>query len=61
MQIHVYPLDHPKAIAAVTKTHTTKVAEGQTSRKERRKTQYSTRRAQGTLAVAQVAATVQKP
>ncbi len=55
-QIHVYPADHPKASAAVTATHTKKAAEGQQSRKERRKATYSPRKA--TLAVAQVAAPV---
>lgn len=46
VQVHVYPLDHPKAVAAVTATHTIKVAEGQQSRKERRKATYSPRSAQ---------------
>lgn len=55
----MYPLDHPKAVAALQATHTKKAAEGQQSRAERRKSQYSTRRAQSTLAVAQVAAPVQ--
>lgn len=43
LQIHVYPKDHAKAIAAVTATHTKKAAEGQ-SRAERRKTQYTSRK-----------------
>lgn len=50
----MYPFDHPKAVAAVSATHTKKPADGQASRKERRKAQYSTRKPQGTLAVAQV-------
>lgn len=54
----MYPLDHPKAVAAATASHTKKPAEGQQSRKERRKAQYTSRRAEGTLAVAQVAAPV---
>lgn len=57
-EVHVYPADHPKAIAAVTATHTKKPAEGQQSRQERRKAQYSTRRVQGTLSVATVAVSV---
>ncbi|GIL75165.1 hypothetical protein Vretimale_7851 [Volvox reticuliferus] len=55
-EVHVYPADHPKAVAAVTATHTKKPAEGQQSRQERRKATYTPRKA--TLAVAQVAAPV---
>ncbi|GFR52140.1 hypothetical protein Agub_g14655, partial [Astrephomene gubernaculifera] len=52
-EIHVYPKDHPKAVAAVQATHTKKPAEGQLSRKERRRAAYTSRKAQ--VAVAQVA------
>jgi hypothetical protein len=54
----VYPADHPKAVKAVTATHTVKVAEGQTSRKDRRKAAYTPRSAAKAVAVAQVAAPV---
>ena len=57
-QVHVYPLSHPKAIAAVTATHTIKTADGQQSRKVRRKAQYTSRRPQGSLSVATVAVAV---
>ncbi|PNW82949.1 hypothetical protein CHLRE_06g300800v5 [Chlamydomonas reinhardtii] len=53
-EIHVYPADHPKAVAALAKTHTKQPAEGQQSRAERRKATYTSRKA--TLSVAQVAA-----
>ncbi|KXZ49187.1 hypothetical protein GPECTOR_22g777 [Gonium pectorale] len=56
--VHVYPADHPKAVAAVTATHTKKTPEGVQSRKERRRAAYTPRKAQGTLSVAQVAAPV---
>ncbi|MEW5313615.1 MAG: hypothetical protein WDW38_005169 [Sanguina aurantia] len=56
--IHVYPLDHAKAIACVKKTHTTAAAEGTVSRAERRKTQYTTRRKLRAVSVATVAVPV---
>ncbi|PNH06116.1 50S ribosomal protein L27 [Tetrabaena socialis] len=57
-EIHVYPMDHPKSIAALSATHTKKPAEGVPSRAERRKATYTSRRGTGSLAVAQVAAPV---
>ncbi|KAG2495221.1 hypothetical protein HYH03_006827 [Edaphochlamys debaryana] len=53
-EIHVYPADHPKAVAASTASHTKKAAEGTQSRKERRKAAYQPRKP--TVAIAQVAA-----
>ncbi len=35
-QVHVFPLEHPKSVAAIAATHITKPAEGQLSRKQRR-------------------------
>ena len=56
-QIHVYPMDHVKAIAAVTASHSVKPAEGTLSRKERRKGTYSNKRiAAAAISVATVVA-----
>ena len=44
LQIHVYPMDHVKAIAAVSASHSIKKAEGTLSRKERRVGHFSSKR-----------------
>lgn len=64
MQVHVYPVDHRKAVDAVTATYTMRSPDGQQSRKERRRAIYTPRKSsagspkKATLAVAQVAAKV---
>jgi large subunit ribosomal protein L27 len=60
VQIHVYPAEHDKAVAAVKKTHTTAPADGQTSRKERRRAQWTPRAQQREAAAAAVAAVALK-
>ena len=57
MQIHVYPAEHEKAVAAVTATHTKQAKEGVPSRKERRRAMYKPRNAEA-LSVATVATPV---
>ena len=60
-QVHVYPLDHAKAIAAIEITHTKHAKEGVPSRQERRKAMYTPRAAgavHSTISVATVAAAV---
>lgn len=60
-QVHVYPLDHVKAIAAIEATHTKKPKEGVPSRQERRKAMYKPRASaalESTISVAQVSATI---
>jgi hypothetical protein len=59
LKIHVYPMEHEKAITAVKKTHTTAPANGQ-SRKERRRAQWTPRAQQREEAAAQVAAVALK-
>jgi large subunit ribosomal protein L27 len=43
LQVHVYPLEHEKAVAAVKATHT-KEAGPEGGRKQRRKTMYTSRK-----------------
>jgi hypothetical protein len=54
-QVHVYPLEHAKAQAAVKASHTTAPANG-VSRKERRRAAHTPRAAQREAAAAAVAA-----
>lgn len=61
VQVHVYPLDHAKAIAAIEITHTKHAKEGVPSRQERRKAMYTPRggaAANSAISVATVAAAV---
>ena len=60
-QVHVYPLDHAKAIAVIEATHTKKPKEGVPSRQERRRAMYKPRAAaavESTISVAQVSAAI---
>ncbi len=56
VQVHVYPLDHARAKAAIEATHVTKPAEGQQSRRERRLAAYKGKPRRSALAAAAVAA-----
>jgi len=60
-QINVYPMEHEKAVAAVTVCHTKQPKEGVPSRKERRKTMYTPRAQQRGEQAAAMAAVVAAP